>query len=75
MINLGKLEIETSLGDLYLLPAMDRAEVEKALPRGPVTESMTTLALINASFAVLSIPFRIIKVVRFEGDVLWTSSV
>jgi len=53
----------------YVFPDMDIAELKKALPEsGRITTSNPTLALINASFAVISIPFRIVSTIEAEDD-------
>lgn len=66
---LRDLEIETRLGSKYLFP--DVAEGIK-LPTGAGLDSnMTQLTITNASGACLVIPFRIIKLIRADGTILW----
>jgi len=73
---LASIEVTTRNGDVYSFPAMDREEVRKVLPAGknePPPTSQSTLAMVNASFAVLSVPFRIIKTIAVDGDIWWDS--
>ena len=73
---LAAIEVTTRNGDVYSFPAMDKEELRKVLPIGknePPAPSQSTLAMVNASFAVLSVPFRIIKTVSVDGDVWWDS--
>jgi len=55
---------------------MDLEALKAVLPKGkkePSSASMPTLAMVNASFAVLSVPFQIIKSVRAGEEELWCS--
>lgn len=72
--SLVSVEVETKNGNVYRFPAMDGDALKSVLPKGKRIEpsaSQPTLAMVNASFAVLSIPFRIIKAVRVNGDEWW----
>ena len=69
--SLGLVEIETKEGDIYMFPAMDKKVLEEILPKEELSASAPTLAMVNASFSVLSIPFRIIKTVKVDGAAWW----
>jgi len=74
--SLISVEVETKNGDIYHFPAMDGDAIKNVLPKGKREESsmsQPTLALVNASFSVLSIPFRIIKVIKVDGKEWWCS--
>jgi hypothetical protein len=61
------------MGDRYTFPAMDTSALAVVIPKGSnrIPEGTPTLALVNASFSVLSIPFNIIKAIRVEGEPWW----
>lgn len=66
--------VETKAGDTYSFPHMDKHALSSVLP--PKGEdpplSQSTLSMVNASFSVLSVPFRTIQRVRIEdGEELW----
>lgn len=67
------IEVETRMGDKYSFPAMDKEALGKILPKGSnrIPESTPALAMVNTSYAVLSIPFSIIKAIRVEGESWW----
>ncbi len=71
------VEIETKGGDVHVLPGMDLEVLQRVLPEPGVapSSSLGSLALVNASFVVLAIPFLIVKQVRVKGNVLWASPV
>jgi hypothetical protein len=67
-----EVHVRTKQDSLYVLPDMSLSELKKALPQsGRVPSSMPTLAMVNASAAVLSIPFRIIATIYTDEEVLW----
>ncbi len=68
-MTLRDLEIETRLGSKYLFP--DVAEGIR-LPTGAgLDSSMTQLTVTNASGACLVVPYRIIKLIRIDGTIMW----
>lgn len=72
--SLASIEVMTKNGDLYSFPAMDKEELKKVLPKGKhelPPPSQSTLAMVNASFAVLSVPFQIIKTITVDEEVWW----
>ena len=71
------VKVVTSLGDTYLFPAMGRKALEMVVRKGDdrIPEGTPTLALINASFSVLSVPFNIIKTIEVDGELWWDSPV
>jgi hypothetical protein len=75
--SLISVEVVTKNGDHYCFPAMDSEAVKGILPRSKHEEpsvSQPTLSLVNASYSVLSIPFRIIKTIMVDGNVWWECS-
>lgn len=72
-VRLATIEVATHHGDVYRLPAMDVAALESLLPKdGVLPDGTTSLSLVNASMAILLIPFRIVKTVSVDGEVWWT---
>lgn len=71
--DLGVLEIQTKKGDLYYFPAMSWEAVKQVLPNNKEEPAISQpmLALVNASYSVLSIPFRIVKTISFDGKQVW----
>lgn len=71
--DLCTVSIRTKLGDEYTFPAMDRKALAKVLPKGDraLPPSMPTLAMVNASMAVLSIPLQVIAKVLVDGEDWW----
>lgn len=70
------VQVTTKGGDTYSFPGMDTAELRAVLPEGkrePPATSQPALTMVNASYAVLSIPFRIIKTIAVDGEVWWDS--
>jgi hypothetical protein len=71
-VDLITVEIETTLGAKYVFPDMERAALERMLPKmGEPKLVHEQLTIVNASIALLSLPFRIVKVVRVEGEEWW----
>lgn len=68
------LKVTTKAGDVHVFPAMDRAAFEKVVPKNLVgpTDSMSSLSLVNAGFAVLSIPFNTIDKIEVNGGSWWS---
>ena len=67
------VSVHTHEGAEYKLPVMNITKLKKALPdNGRVPEGMQCLILVNASFASLSIPFRIIRSVSCGATTLWS---
>lgn len=71
------VRVVTSLGDVYVFPAMGRRALEVVVRKGDdrIPAGTPTLALVNASFSVLSIPFNIIKTIEVDGEQWWDSPV
>jgi len=67
--NLGNVEIETLVGDLYRFPAMDKQALRTVVKEGSDVPTYPTLTLANISFSVLSVPFPIIKQIIVDGEV------
>lgn len=72
-VHLEPVEVTTRGGDVYRMPAMDVEMLQKVLPKGSnrAPEGMSTLALVNASMSVLSIPFQIVKTIRVGEEEWW----
>lgn len=75
-VRLEPVEITTRGGDVYRMPAMDVEMLQKVLPKGSVgaPAGMSTLALVNASMSVLSIPFQIVKSIKVGDEEWWACS-
>jgi hypothetical protein len=71
---LASVEVVTHHGDVYKMPAMDVVELGRVVPRGSssIPEGTTSLSLVNASIAVLIVPFRIMKTILVDGEVWWS---
>ncbi len=69
----GSVKVSDKEGNIYELPNMNITELVRVLPTedGRVPSSMPSLVMVNISFAVLSIPFMIIKNVIVGDEVLW----
>jgi len=75
--SLISVEVMTKNEDYYHFPAMDGDAIKTVLPKGKHEEpgvDQLTLSLVNASYSVLSIPFKIIKTIKVNGDVWWECS-
>jgi hypothetical protein len=67
------------MGAEYVFPDMVVDELKRVLPEsGRIKEDMPSLMMMNASMAVLSLPFRIIKTIEvktdepgWDGEILW----
>ncbi len=58
--------------DIYVFPQMARSALERALPKGTRgIPSIPVLSMMNAAYAVLSIPFEPIACVEVEGEIWW----
>jgi hypothetical protein len=63
-------EIETRLGAVYRFPDVDG---EVYVPKGAgLNAAVTGFTIINASGACLVIPWRIIRQIRLDNEVIWT---
>ena len=71
--DLCTVSIRTTLGDEYTFPAMDRQALGKVLPQGSnkMPANTPTLAMVNASMSVLSVPLRIIETIYVDGETWW----
>jgi hypothetical protein len=71
--DLCTVAIRTRLGDEYTFPAMDKKALGKVLPKGSnrIPANTPTLAMVNASMAVLSIPLQIVGKVTVDGQDWW----
>lgn len=69
------VEAVTKLGDRYIFPAMGMSALQSVVPKGSnrVPSGTPTLALVNASYAVISIPFAIIKTIKIDEEIWWES--
>jgi hypothetical protein len=67
------VELTTKLGDVYRFPAVDVEALSAVLPKNSdrIPAGTPTLAIINASFAVLSIPFQVLSTITVEGEPWW----
>jgi hypothetical protein len=65
--------IQTKFGDVYTFPAMDKKALGKVLPQNSnrVPANTPTLAMVNASMAVLSIPLQVVAKVLVNGKDWW----
>jgi hypothetical protein len=74
-IELVEVVIESPMGSRYTFPSVDKHELEKILPRlsNRVPIGQPSLCLINAQFAALAIPYRLIKSVKVNGEEWWTA--
>lgn len=72
-VDLGTVQVTTKEGDEYSFPAMDKNALAKVLPKGEnrVLDGTPTLALCNASYSVLTIPMRIVKSIKVDGEQWW----
>lgn len=62
--------IETRLGAVYQFPDIDD-KIE--IPRGAgLNKALTNLTLVNISGACLVLPWRIIKSIKLDEEVVWT---
>jgi hypothetical protein len=73
----GTVRVLTKMGSEYTFPDMVVSELKRVLPEGGrIKEDMPSLMMMNASMAVLTIPFRIIKEIEVDkGEVLWACPV
>lgn len=70
--DLVKVVVTTREGSVYVLPDMDKHALKSILPRdNRMPSDMPALAMCNVSFAVLTLPFRIVDHVAVDGDILW----
>ena len=67
--SLAVVEVSTTEGSVYRFPdvSFDAASCVKAGP----SESSTTLLLVNASGATLTLPWRIVEKIWVQGKILW----
>jgi hypothetical protein len=64
--------VVTKSGARYVFPDMPSGELERVLPEsGRQLETQPSFMMVNASIAVLTIPFRVIKSIETGGKVLW----
>jgi hypothetical protein len=76
--NLVTVGVETQLGAKYVFPDVELEKLEEILPKmksglDPVLSMRYggQLVLVNASIAVLSMPFRIVEAVTVNGEQWW----
>lgn len=71
--SLCTVKVTTKLGDEYTFPAMDRKALGRVVPQGGSTipQNTPSLAMVNASMAVLSIPFQVVAKVTVDGKPWW----
>ncbi len=65
--------IQTRFGDVYTFPAMDKKALGRVLPQNSnrLPANTSSLAMVNASMAVLSIPLQIVAKVLVNGEDWW----
>lgn len=73
--DLVTVEMHTHLGAVYTFPDMDRENLEELLPKlsNRIPEEHGQLQLVNASIALISVPFRILKKILVGGELWWES--
>lgn len=68
----GAVKAETFEGDAYLFPNMNITLLKTILPaNGRRPEAMPALIMVNADMATVTIPFRVIKCISTNDEVLW----
>lgn len=74
-LELCTVEVFTHQGSHYVFPDMDKTALRRVLTPGEnrITVSIPSFAVCNASYAVLSLPFRIIKQILVDGEEWWVS--
>lgn len=74
---LGTVSIFTKLGDQYVFPAMDKKALEKVVPRGSDARppGTPTLTMVNASLAVITIPFQVVARILVDEEEWWVCPV
>lgn len=70
---LVEVRLETFLGACYSFPDMDVSVLSQVLPKGEnrVPEGHGQIQLMNASVALLSVPFRIVEKIFVNGELWW----
>lgn len=73
----GVVDVYTLQGSHYRFPDMDKTELRRILPAGEsrLSESIPSLAMCNASYVVLTIPFRIIDKIYVDKELWWSNPV
>lgn len=70
------LRIVTSMDAVYTFPDINAEEVKRVLPEsGRIPANQPSLMLLNASLATLLVPFRIVKEVTIDEELVWASRV
>jgi hypothetical protein len=64
------VRVVTKVGDEHFFPAMELEALAQVIPKGAASlpSSITSLALVNASLCVLSIPFNIIRSIHVRRE-------
>lgn len=58
----------------YSIPLVNAEKVKRVLPEsGRIPEGQTSLVIVNAMAAVVSIPLMCVKEVRLAGEVVWSA--
>jgi hypothetical protein len=71
-VKLVTVNIRTKLDAHYEFPDVDMSQLRSVIPEsGRIPEGQPTLALVNASIAVLSIPLNIVQTITVGSDTLW----
>lgn len=65
------VSLETSLGARYVFPDVERQVFEKFSQMEGLPDNMGQFQLVNASFAILSVPARIIEKVLIDDKEVW----
>ncbi len=69
---LVEVTLETRLGSVYVFPDMPAGTVVELLHNNNIL-LFPTLVLVNQSMASFSIPTRLVKTVKVNGEVAWTA--
>lgn len=66
---LTNLRVVTKNGDEHRFPCVAEKDVRDAL--SSIGSSSTTLTLVNAGGACLTLPFRSVESIEADGEILW----
>lgn len=71
-VELVEVVVDTRLGDKYVIPSVSRQVLERYLPKDSKPDHLLSsdIAIVNVSFAVLTIPARIVWKIWANGE-LW----
>lgn len=69
MKTLTDIRVVTKNGNVHLFPCVAEKDVRDAL--ASIGSSSTTLTLVNAGGACLTLPFRSVELIEANGETLW----